>query len=682
MTADRSRLRLVNAPQPAADAPPNLLDAALQLAGSDRGAIVRRADDGRIELQGSGLSPEEEAACTSLARRLWQQTVATAPLASTLGGGTLLAQPLPSSAASAPLSAALVVALPAGASRDPARIAALRRVSAVLAPALEAGERTRAVAAQAATERRRAERLLALNHALQALADTDDAQLACVKLLDDLAPQFPGIDMWAVWLLEADDSRLRMVASRGESRLRTPVHELPLDTGYSFDSAIHSGQLVVQSYGKGAARTPDEKLAKRMGIVSIAHVPLKSRSAVAGLLTLAARTARPLPEDERTFLETVGAQLGSQLDALRQLERAEAESERLQALIEALPVGIAMFDAQGNATLSNQAIADLLGVAPSGNGRRRGSGHALLTADGRPLPPEESPLCRVLNDGTAQLGRELVVRRADTGEDVPVLVNAAPFRDGSGRLTGVVTVYQDISRLREVDRLKDDFINTVSHELRTPTTTVRGGALTLLKRGHQLDASVREQLLHDMAEEAERLYHLVEDLLGMQRVQAGMQLQLEPTIPYRFVNDVIISLGGRVGNHALTVDVPSDLPLVDADPTYLEQVFRNLLENAVKFSPRGRRIEITAALDGKNVEFSVLDRGSGIPKEDMDRVFEPFYKTADAVRTGSQGAGLGLAVCRRLIEVMGGRIWAQARPGGGTAFRFTLPVLQEDGAGE
>ncbi len=680
MTADRSRLRLVNAPKPTPEAPaPGLLDAALQLAGSERGAIVRRLAGGQADVQGAGLSPEEEAACASLAHRLWQQTVATAPLASNLGGSTLVAHPLSLTADS---RAAFVVALAAGASRDPARVAALQQVSAMLAAALEAEERIRPVEAQAAAERRRAERLLALNHALQALADTEDVRQACDNLLDDLAPQFPGIDLWAVWLLEAEGSRVRMVTERGQTRLRAPLRELPIDAGYGIDSAISSGQLVVLTYGKGPARTPGEQLAKRMGIVTLAHVPLKSRSAVAGVLTLAARTPRPLPEDERTFLETVGAQLGSQLDALRQLDRAEAESERLQALIEALPVGIAMFDAQGNATLSNQAIADLWGHPPSGNGRRPGGGHVLLSADGRPLSPEDSPLCRVLNDGEAQLGRELVVRRSDTGQEVPVLVNAAPFRDVGGRLTGVVTVYQDISRLREVDRLKDDFINTVSHELRTPTTTVRGGALTLLKRGHQLDPSVREQLLHDMAEEAERLYHLVEDLLGMQRVQAGMQLQSEPIIPHRFVNDVILALGGRVGNHALTVEVPSDLPLLDADPTYLEQVFRNLLENAVKFSPKGRRIEITAALDGKDVQFSVLDRGSGIPKEDMDRVFEPFYKTADAVRTGSQGAGLGLAVCRRLIEVMGGRIWAQARPGGGTAFRFTLPVLQEDGAGE
>ncbi len=157
-----------------------------------------------------------------------------------------------------------------------------------------------------------------------------------------------------------------------------------------------------------------------------------------------------------------------------------------------------------------------------------------------------------------------------------------------------------------------------------------------------------------------------------------MKVQTEPIIVHRFVNKVILDLGGRVGNHTLTVDVPADLPLVEADPEQLVQVLRNLLENAVKFSPKGRRIEIAAESSGHEVLFSVLDRGSGVPAADIDRVFEPFYKTAEAVRTGSQGAGLGLAVARRLIEIQGGRIWAEARSGGGMAFRFTLPALQDE----
>jgi two-component system sensor histidine kinase KdpD len=155
-----------------------------------------------------------------------------------------------------------------------------------------------------------------------------------------------------------------------------------------------------------------------------------------------------------------------------------------------------------------------------------------------------------------------------------------------------------------------------------------------------------------------------------------MNVSPEPVLLGRLINRVILESGGRVGGHALLVNVPSDLPPVDADPALTQKVVRNLLENAVKFSPRGQQIEVTAEQQDGTVVVSVLDRGSGVPPEDLDRVFEPFYRPDATVRSGAQGAGLGLAVCRRLIEMQGGRIWAEARAGGGAAFRFTLPVAE------
>jgi len=260
---------------------------------------------------------------------------------------------------------------------------------------------------------------------------------------------------------------------------------------------------------------------------------------------------------------------------------------------------------------------------------------------------------------------------------------------------------QDVSHFRELDRLKDEFINTVSHELRTPTTTIRGGALTLAKRGDMLEPEVRRQLLRDIAEESERLHHLVEDLLSMTRSRAGMQLTPEPLRLHRMVGKVIGSLGGRLGNHPVSVDVPADLPLAEADPLALEQVLRNLVENAGRHSPRGGRIEVSARAiaagqrpatgatgandtarghdhePARELLVRVADQGPGIPAEDRERVFEPFYRLPASVQSATQGAGLGLAVCRRLVEMSGGRIWAEARAAGGTAFAFTLPIAAD-----
>jgi len=677
MTSSRGQLRLVPAGDKSTTSPlRGPLQAALRLVHGESGAIVhRRHAEAPLETCSFGLSPEEEAACRSLARRLWQQPARSSPLPSTLGGNTLVAQRVPAGEG----QAALVVSqCGASGKLDAERLALLRDVAALLTAAVGGTLAAERSSGQALEERRRADRVLAVNHALQSLANTEDIGLACRDLLAELAPQFPGVDLAAIWLVEADNSRLCTVAWRGMPELPPHQQRLSLNEGSELQQLTTSGETRLVHFGRGAGRTPLAKLAKSLGMASILLVPLRSRNRVTGLLSLASRLKRELSVEERTFLETLGVQLGGQLDALRQLGRAEAESERLQTVIDTVPVGIAMFDGHGAVTLRNRVVAEIWGHgAVDRDAATQGAAYTLLTAEGRSLPSGDSPVARAMRGQVLDSGQELILRQSQTGKEIPVLVNAVPTRDASGGVSGVIAVYQDITNIREIDRLKDDFINTVSHELRTPTTTVRGGALTLLKRGDQLEPDVRKQLLRDMADEAERLYHLVEDLLGLSRVQAGMQLQSEPMIVRRFVNKVIVEMGGRVGNHALTVEVPNDLPLIEADPTCLEQVMRNLLENAVKFSPKGRRIEITAVRRDKDVLFSVLDRGSGIPSTDMDRVFEPFYRTEEAVRTGAQGAGLGLTVSRRLIEIQGGKIWAEARHGGGTAFHFSLPALDE-----
>jgi PAS domain S-box-containing protein len=672
-------LRLIGDQADAAGEPARTdpIGAALRLVGSDRGALARRSRPrDRAQLLAHGLSRAEEAACLDLVERLWNQSSGGNRLAQALGGGVLLAQRVEAVEG----DAALVVFLPGGSGRlPPERLRALVDVTELLSAKLSESQATERLRREAAAERRRAERALALNHALQTLATTEDVTAACALLLAELEPQFTGIAFSAVWLLDPDERRLRLVAERGAVAGEALPRELPAGGAQRLAEVIETGESRVLTPKRGA-RTAEARLARHLGVASLLFVPLRSRNRVTGVLSLGAGEQREYSADERSFLEVLGAQLGGRLDGVRQLELAETERKRLQALIETLPVGIAIVDLVGRVTLWNRAAEEVWGQAPSAGEQRGRTVPRLLTADGRQLSPDETPVGRVLRGDTPEEAQELVVRRADGGHEVVVLVNAVPIRDAQARITGAIVVYQDISRLREIDRLKDDFINTVSHELRTPTTTIRGGALTLLKRGDQLEPEVRRQLLRDMAEEAERLYHLVEDLLSLSRAQAGMQMHLEPLILHRFINDVILDLGRRVGGgHPLSVEVPETVPLVDADPTVLEQVLRNLLENAAKFSPKGERIELSAEARGHDVLISVLDRGKGIPPDELDRVFEPFYRTAEAVRTGQQGAGLGLAVSLRLIQLLGGRIWAEPRQGGGTAFRFTLPALVVEG---
>jgi signal transduction histidine kinase len=279
--------------------------------------------------------------------------------------------------------------------------------------------------------------------------------------------------------------------------------------------------------------------------------------------------------------------------------------------------------------------------------------------------------------GELVLGAELLFVRPD-GSRVHLLTNQGPIRDREGRVTGALVVLQDVTRSKEIERLKDDFISMVSHELRTPTTTIQAGALTLLRRDRHLKPAEKQQLLRDIADEATRLHLLVEDLLGMASAEAGMRPHVEPVVPHRFANQVVLEMRNRLVHHLLTVDVPPELPAVDADPVALAQVFRNLLDNAVKYSGPGTRIEIAGQAVGDYVQFSVLDQGVGFTAEEAENVFAPFYRTEIARREALSGAGLGLTICRRLVEAMGGRIWAEPRPQGGASFHFTLHCAEPD----
>jgi PAS domain S-box-containing protein len=501
-----------------------------------------------------------------------------------------------------------------------------------------------------------------------------DTRSASIAASDIIIRSMPGIDVVNVWLVEESGKALRRIASRGKVA-EIELDTLPLEATVGAAHALREGRVLVWSGDRDRWPVRLREYAADAGLQTVAHVPMHSSGRVAGVFTLGSRQPRVYTGAEESFLATLAGQLGGQLDAARGMRRAEAEQRRLASLIETLPQGLIIVDADGRVQEYNATAVDLLGEIPQQQTWQQllpaGEGHDVQA---RAYRTAGLPLARALR-GEVVRGDEITYRR--NGVEVPLLVTAGPVLDRDGKVTGAVCAFQDITHLKELDRLKDDFINTVSHELRTPTTTIRGGALTLLRRGDRLDETTRRELLQDIAEESQRLHHLLEDLLSFSRSRAGMQFNPEPVRLHRLVNKVVLDLGARLGRCTLAVDLPHDLPLVEADPLILEQVLRNLLENAGKYSLRGGQVDITAEVLGKEARITVADRGAGIPEEDLDRVFEPFYRSPAAVASGAQGAGLGLAVCQRLVELSGGRIWAEARRGGGTAFHFTLSVVND-----
>ena len=220
----------------------------------------------------------------------------------------------------------------------------------------------------------------------------------------------------------------------------------------------------------------------------------------------------------------------------------------------------------------------------------------------------------------------------------------------------------------------DELFSILSHELRAPLTTIKGSSRTLLRHGAALEPETARQLLRDIDQEADRLHRLVDNLLELARAGVGPSaLKTEPTPVDVLLRRVVADATPRAGTRRLRVRVPGDLPQPAIDPVRIEQVVRNLIDNAVKFSPATGTIDISATRQGGTIVVTVKDEGPGVAPEYHDRVFERFFRVE---REGSNvaGAGLGLAICKRFVELHGGQFELESRPGQGAAFRFTLPL--------
>jgi len=227
----------------------------------------------------------------------------------------------------------------------------------------------------------------------------------------------------------------------------------------------------------------------------------------------------------------------------------------------------------------------------------------------------------------------------------------------------------------ETEQLRNSLLSAISHDLRTPLAAIVGASSSLVMDDDKLDNHSRHELSQAIYDGAIRMSGLANNLLDMARLEAGavvLNRQWQPL--EEVVGGALAGLSARMENHPVTVKLPHDLPLIEIDSLLIERVFANLLENAVKYTPPGTHIEISAATGENELVVTVSDQGHGIPAGEEKRIFEKFHRIANE---GSQGgAGLGLSICRSIVEAHGGRIWADNLPSGGAAFHFALPLTE------
>jgi K+-sensing histidine kinase KdpD len=369
------------------------------------------------------------------------------------------------------------------------------------------------------------------------------------------------------------------------------------------------------------------------------------------------------------------AELYQQVQEAR--SRAEEQRDQLRAILDNLPSAV-MIQAppDGRIELVNAGAIDLIygseistATLPSYD-----RDFWFLNADGTPIGSAQRPGLRALR-GEILRSRQYLLERPD-GTRFPTLVQAAPLRDARGEISKAVVVFQDISRLREAEQLKDDFISLISHELRTPLTAIHGGSRLLADQRDMLDEETQHDLLADIVIESDRLERMLSNMLSLTAIQAGrLEATMEPVMMAPLAKNVVAEVSARSPRHDFVVDLPASIPPIEADPELLSQVLRNLYENAVKYSPNGGEICTSAAVEGAYVQISISDQGVGIATEHVPHVFERFRRPgADPT---VRGMGLGLYLSRSLVEAQGGQISASSPgPGRGSTFEIILPVAK------
>jgi len=227
------------------------------------------------------------------------------------------------------------------------------------------------------------------------------------------------------------------------------------------------------------------------------------------------------------------------------------------------------------------------------------------------------------------------------------------------------------------NQTRDELLSLVSHELRTPLTTIVGTADVLLRHPQSLDEPTRVQALTDIFEGGQRLQNLIENMLVLGQLATGEVVEREPMLLQRLVPNLLSERNRNYSERVFVMDVPDDLPPVMGQVTYVQQVIQNYLSNAGKYSDAATPIEVRVAREPDDgVAVRVLDRGPGVAEGELEHLFEAFFR-ANTTRGNASGAGLGLAVCKRMVEAQGGRAWAANREGGGLEAGFSLPF---DGA--
>jgi len=374
------------------------------------------------------------------------------------------------------------------------------------------------------------------------------------------------------------------------------------------------------------------------------------------------------PSQER-LLTIIAAQAGVAIENARLFANVSKQQQQTQAIIQYMADGLLLIDAQGHIVTCNPALAMMLGMHPG-----QIVGQKVHSPD---LPPRLAEITSTTTHRarTGVLSKEITI---ETPRPRTLQIFSTTVVDDGGTPLGEVRVVHDITRERELEQLKDDFMSTISHELRTPLFSIQG-FVQLMLEDETLEPATRKEFLTIIHTQAAQLGEMVNNLLDLSKFDEGkLELDRRPVAILDVIHQTTLKLQGFAHQQKVKLipKLPALLPTIIGDTQRLEQVLTNLIGNAIKFTKADGEVIVTASANDSELRVEVKDNGIGIPTEALDRIFSRFYQVEDKSERSARGSGLGLHIAQRIIKAHGGRIWAESEAGQGSTFCFTLPLTQ------
>jgi len=363
-------------------------------------------------------------------------------------------------------------------------------------------------------------------------------------------------------------------------------------------------------------------------------------------------------------------------DVEAEKQTADREKEQTSRIIESIGDGVFVLDKDKKIRLFNKVASEITGYTEK---EAEGIDYKEIIH----LVGEESgesnydfvEECLDTGKQTSESDPLLLVRKDGTSLSVANI--ATPLQDKDGNVIGCVVAFRDVTREREIDRMKTEFVAVASHQLRTPLSAIKW-FIELVLNGDAGEINKEQQeYLEEAYQSNERMITLVNDLLNVSRIESG-RLKIEPEATE--IKSLVESLLGELKpmlaarKQEVEIDIPGDLPEIKIDPKLIGQVIQNLVSNASRYSDAGSKIELVVRKKGEEMEFKVIDHGFGIPRAQQAKVFRKFFRADNAIKKVPEGTGLGLYVARSVVEASGGSIGFESREGEGSTFWFTLPL--------